>query len=107
MDDHHRWQLEITFLNSTDYAQQLARSLTAHEDYDLVLDAPWIILAAQSMQKNYMDLEPFFLEPSYPALQTFFPQDYLDANRIDDRLYAIPFTNTYYDVPGIFTVRIY
>lgn len=102
MDNNHRWQLEITFLDSADYAQQLARSLTAHEDYDLVFDAPWISLTTQSMQKNYLDLEPFFQDPAYPALQAFFPQEYLDANRIDGRLYAIPFTNTYYDVPGIF-----
>ena len=28
MDDDHRWQLDFTFVDSGDYAQQLARSLS-------------------------------------------------------------------------------
>lgn len=53
MDDDHRWQLDFTFVDSGDYAQQLARSLTAHDNYDFVFDAPWQSLAMQTEQKNY------------------------------------------------------
>ena len=57
MDDDHRWQLDFTFVDSGDYAQQLARSLTAHDNYDFVFDAPWQSLAMQTEQKNYKNLK--------------------------------------------------
>lgn len=102
MDDDHRWQLDFTFVDSGDYAQQLARSLTAHDNYDFVFDAPWQSLAMQTEQKNYKNLKNYFSSPEYPALQAAFSEEYLAANTISGGLYAIPFTNTYYDVPGIF-----
>lgn len=102
MDDDHRWQLDFTFVDSGDYAQQLARSLTAHDNYDFVFDAPWQSLAMQTEQKNYKNLKNYFNNPEYPALQAAFSEEYLAANTISGGLYAIPFTNTYYDVPGIF-----
>lgn len=48
MDPEHSWRLDITLMDSTDYEQVLARILTAHEDYDLVFDAPWLSLNAQA-----------------------------------------------------------
>lgn len=102
MDDDHRWKLDITLLDAADYAQQLARSLTAHEDYDLVFDAQWLTLVSQSQRNSYKNLNSYFNNPDYPALQQAFTQEYLDANRINGEIYGIPFTNAYYDVPGIF-----
>lgn len=102
MDETHCWRLEISLINAADYAQQLARSLTAHTDYDLVFDAPWLSLAVQSAQHSYKNLKGYFDNPAYPALQKAFSADYLNANRVDGDIYGIPFTNTYYDVPGIF-----
>ena len=102
MDEEHNWRLEITLLDANDYAQQLAGSLTAHEDYDLVFDAQWLSLVAQAERGSYRNLKSYFNNADYPGLQAAFPEEYLEANRIDGELYAIPFTNTYYDVPGIF-----
>lgn len=102
MDEEHRWRLDITLLDAADYAQQLARSLTAHEDYDLVFDAQWLTLVSQSQRNSYKNLNTYFNNPDYPGLQRAFSQEYLDANRIDGDIYGIPFTNTYYDVPGMF-----
>lgn len=102
MDETHCWRLDITLIDAADYAQQLARCLTAHEDYDLVFDAPWLSLAMQADQHSYKNLKTYFNNPDYPALQRVFSAEYLDANRVGGELYGIPFTNTYYDVPGIF-----
>lgn len=102
MDDEHRWTLDITLLDAADYAQQLARSLTAHEDYDLVFDAQWLTLVSQSQRNSYKNLDTYFDNPDYPGLQAAFDEEYLNANRIDGEIYGIPFTNAYYDVPGMF-----
>ena len=102
MDDAHRWNLEFTFVETADYTQQLARSLTAHGNYDLVFDAQWISLTTQVEQNSYKNLKSYFNNPEYPALQANFPQEYLAANTVNSGVYAIPFTNTYYDIPGIF-----
>lgn len=102
MDPDHNWRLDITFVDTNNYAQQLDRSLTAHEDYDLVFDAQWLSLVSQAEQGNYRNLKSYFNNPEYPGLQAAFPEQYLQANRIDGELYAIPFTNTYYDIPGIY-----
>lgn len=102
MDETHRWRLDITLIDAADYAQQLARCLTAHEDYDLVFDAPWLSLATQADQHSYKNLKSYFNNPDYAALLRAFNAEYLNANRIGGELYGIPFTNTYYDVPGIF-----
>lgn len=102
MDDAHRWQLDFTFVGSADYAPQLARSLTAHDNYDLVFDAQWVSLTAQVQQKNYKNLKNYFNNAEYPALQAAFPEEYLEANKVGGGTYAIPFTNTYCDAPGIF-----
>ena len=102
MDPEHSWRLDITLMDNTDYEQVLARILTAHEDYDLVFDAPWLSLNAQAEQHSYKSLDSYFSNPDYPALQQAFSEAYLNANRLDGKLYGIPFTSTYYDVPGIF-----
>lgn len=102
MDEEHNWRLEITLLDASDYAQQLAGSLTAHQDYDLVFDAQWLSLVGQAERGSYRNLKSYFNNPDYPGLQAAFPEEYLEANRIDGELYAIPFTNTYYDVPGVY-----
>lgn len=102
MDDEHRWNLEFTFVESADYNQSLARSLTAHDNYDLVFDAQWISLTAQVEQGSYKNLKNYFNNPEYPALQANFPPEYMAANAVNGGVYAIPFTSTYYDIPGIF-----
>ena len=102
MDAQHNWRLDITLVDSKDYARQLEGSLNAHEDYDLVFDAQWLSLVGQAERGSYRNLKSYFSNPDYPGLQAAFPEEYLDANRINGELYAIPFTNTYYDVTGIY-----
>lgn len=102
MDPEHRWRIEITWADADNYVHQLDSSLTAHEDYDLVFDAQWLSLSTQVSQRKYKNLKAYFNNPDYPGLQTAFPQEYLDANRFNGELYAIPLTNAYYDIPGFF-----
>lgn len=102
MEEGRSWRLEITLVSSADYARRLAGSLTAHEDYDLVFDAPWLSLNTQAEQHSYKNLKNYFNNPEYPALQAAFQPDYLHANLVAGEQYAIPFTSTYYDVPGIY-----
>lgn len=103
MDPEQNWRLEITWAKeAADYARQLDNSLTAHEDYDLVFDAPWVSLSTQVNRRRYKNLKAYFNNPDYPGLYAAFPQEYLDANRIIGELYAVPLSNAYYDVPGFF-----
>ena len=39
MDNEHQWILDITFVEVSDYSEQLNSILITHEDYDLVFDA--------------------------------------------------------------------
>lgn len=105
MDETHSWKLSVTLIDSSDYPQQLSNALTAHEDYDLVFDAQWMTLTAFAEQGKYLNLEDYFLNPDYPGLQAAFSEEYLNANLVDGELYAIPFTNSYYDPPGFFYRR--
>lgn len=105
MDPEHSWRLDITLTEGPNYGQQLASTLTAHDDYDLVFDAPWISLNSQAEHGAYKNLKSYFEDSAYPALRAAFSREYLDANRVGGELFAIPFTNTYYDIPGIFYRR--
>lgn len=105
MDSEHQWALDITFVDVSDYSEQLNSILITHEDYDLVFDAQWLSLTYQIEKGNYLKLAPYFNTLDYPALQQMFAPEYLEANYINDDLYSIPFTSAYYDVPGIFYRR--
>lgn len=102
MDEEHFWNIEMTFADAGEYNWTLAESLSSHEDYDLVFDAPWINLYENASKNYYLDLQEYFSNPEYPGLYHYFPEKYMDANRIDGKIYAIPFTNSYYDIPGIY-----
>ncbi|NCC08151.1 MAG: extracellular solute-binding protein [Clostridia bacterium] len=105
MDAEHSWKLEINLTDVGSYGNELNRVLTSHEDYSLVFDAPWISLSAMSQSKSYLDLEKYFCNVQYSGLYESFEKEYLDANRIDGKLYAIPITNSYYDPTGVFYRR--
>ncbi len=102
MDEQHSWQLDINLIDVANYANELNRVLTSHEDYSLVFDAPWICLSAMAQSKAYMSLDKYFGSTQYPGLFDSFEKEYLDANKIDGKLFAIPITNSYYDPTGIF-----
>lgn len=95
-------RLQITSLPDTDYANALALRLAAHEDFDLVFDAPWLSMNRMISRGNYQNLETYFNSDSYPGLERAFSKDYVDANRFNGLIYGVPITNTYLDPAGIF-----
>lgn len=95
-------RLQITNLSDTDYANALALKLAAHEDFDLVFDAPWLSLNRMISRGNYLNLETYFNSDDYPGLKKAFSREYVDANRFNGLIYGVPITNTYLDPAGIF-----
>lgn len=102
MDGENNFRLEFTFIPAAKYRDELNRILTSREDYNLVFDAPWLDLQRLSDNKAYQNLSAYFGNSEYPALEEAFPADYLNANRVNGRVDAIPITNTYWDPAGIF-----
>lgn len=95
-------RLQITNLPDTNYANELALKLAAHEDFDLVFDAPWLSLNRMIGRGSYLNLETYFNNDDYPGLKKAFSKEYVDANRFNGLIYGIPITNTYLDPAGIF-----
>lgn len=102
MDGGPNVRLQITTLPDTDYASALSLRLAAHEDFDLVFDAPWLSLNRMINRGTYTNLEPYFGSDDYPGLKKAFSEEYVDANRFNGLIYGVPITNTYLDPAGIF-----
>jgi putative aldouronate transport system substrate-binding protein len=50
----------------------------------------------------YQDLSKYFNNAAYPGLKKAFSQEYLEANKFFGKTIAVPITNTFTDLPGIY-----
>ncbi len=81
-----------------DYAKKLMLKLAAGEEMDAVFDASWMSLEKNAAQGYYRNLDSYFGNDAYPGLKAAFPEAFLDANRINGHIYAIPLTQSYHDI---------
>ena len=98
-------RVQIETVSAKDYVSVLSLKLQAREDLDLVFNAPWMNLNAMVESGMCMDLSGYFGNDAYPGLREAFPPAYLDANRINRRVYAVPITNAYHDPLGVYYRR--
>lgn len=88
-------KLNIEWSPQADHKEKLLLRMTGGEDYDLVFDAPFMNFRNLASSGTYAELDSYFNNPEYPGLQTMFSEDYLNANRVNGKLYCIPFTASY------------
>lgn len=88
-------KLNIEWSPQADHKEKLLLRMTGGEDYDLVFDAPFMNFRTLSASGTYAELDSYFNNPEYPGLQQMFSDNYLNANRVDGKLYCIPFTSSY------------
>jgi putative aldouronate transport system substrate-binding protein len=95
-------RLNIVWTPSGEYTQKLPLWIASGEDMDLVFDAPWRYLGKFASDGVYRDLEKYFGNDDYPGLKTAFPAEYLNDNRFYGKICAIPVTNTFMDMEGVY-----
>ncbi|MGN0163727.1 MAG: extracellular solute-binding protein, partial [Candidatus Ornithomonoglobus sp.] len=88
-------RLNIEWSPQADHKEKLLLRMTAGEEFDLVFDAPFLNFRTLSANGAYADLESYYNNPDYPGLQAMFSSDYIDANRVNGKIYCIPFTSSY------------
>ncbi len=94
--------LDIEFNPAADHKQKTKLMLAAGEAVDLMFDAPWMNLNQNISQGFYQELDKYFNNDQYPGLKKAFSQEFLDANKVNGHIYAIPITNMYYDSEVVF-----
>lgn len=94
--------LDIEFNPAADHKQKTKLKLAAGEAVDLMFDAPWMNLNQNISQGFYQELDHYFNNDEYPGLKKAFSQEFLDANKVNGHIYAIPITNMFYDSEVIY-----
>lgn len=95
-------KLDIEFNPAADHKQKTKLKLAAGEAIDLMFDAPWMNLNQNVTQGFYQELDKYFNNDEYPGLKKAFSEEFLNSNKINGHIYAIPITNMYYDSEVVF-----
>lgn len=94
--------LDIEFNPAADHKQKTKLKLAAGEAIDLMFDAPWMNLSQNISQGFYQELDKYFNNDAYPGLKKAFSEEFLNANKTNGHIYAVPITNMYYDSEVVF-----
>lgn len=95
-------KVSVTVIAAADYKTQMQLKVASQEDMDLVFDGGFLNLNTFATQGVYQDLSKYFNNDAYPGLKKAFSQDYLNANKIFNKLIAVPITNTFIDMNGFY-----
>ncbi|MCA0755059.1 extracellular solute-binding protein [Paenibacillus sp. N4] len=90
--------LNVTFTPVADYGTKHQLWMTSGEDVDLFV--PWE-LNKFAKDGVLADLSEYFNNPKYPGLQKAFSEEYINDNKIFGKTYAIPVTNSFMDMEGV------
>jgi len=85
-----------------EYKQKVRLRLAAGEEIDAVFDASWMNIENNVAQGYYQVLDHYFNNDDYPGLKKAFTAEYLDANKIDGHIYAVPITQFFHDIEVVF-----
>ncbi len=88
-------ELDINWVEHSDYKDKLNLEITAGGDWDLVFDAAWIQLKNLGAEGYYADLSEYFNNPEYPGLQKCFTEDVMEANTWYGKMCYIPLFEAY------------
>ena len=87
--------IDITFVEHADYKEKLNLELTSGTDYDLVYDAPWLLLSTLAADDYYADLSEYFNNDEYPGLKKAFAENVMENNKWFDRMCYVPLFRAY------------
>ncbi len=89
-------ELDIAWVEHSDYKEKLNLEITTGGDWDLVFDAGWIHLKTLAAEGYYADLSKYFNNPEeYPGLAAAFTADTMKANTWFGKMCYIPLFETY------------
>ncbi|AEI42395.1 ABC transporter substrate-binding protein [Paenibacillus mucilaginosus] len=91
--------LNVVWTPPADYGTKHQLWMTSGEDVDLFI--PWE-LNKFAKDGVLADLGKYFNNPQYPGLQKAFSPEYINDNKILGKTYAIPITNTFMDMEGVY-----
>ena len=78
------------FISPVEYKSTLQMQLMAGRKVALAYDAPWMTNNELVSNGMYYDLQEYFNNDKYPGLKKAFPEEVIEANRINGHLYWIP-----------------
>ncbi|WP_372631241.1 extracellular solute-binding protein [Cohnella sp.] len=85
-----------------EYEQKMRLRMSTGEPIDLMFDAPWTKNLFNNVSMGYyQQLDKYFNNEDYPGLKKAFPQEMMEANKINGHIYTIPLFDSYYDPPAI------
>ncbi|MBE5835069.1 MAG: extracellular solute-binding protein [Butyrivibrio sp.] len=89
-------ELDINWVEHSDYKDKLNLEITSGSDWDLVFDASWIQLKNLAPEGYYADLSEYFNNPDeYPGLASAFSADTMEANTWFGSMCYIPLFEVY------------
>jgi len=97
-EDTLNTKLNIEWNSNNDHKQKLKLRMAAGETVDAAFDAPWGNLYQHVSQGFYQELDKYFNNDEYPGLKQAFSEEFLESNKINGHIYAIPFTQYYDDI---------
>lgn len=97
-------KLDMTFDLPDQYPNKLKLKLAAGEEFDLAFDAPWWNMNQNISNGYYQELDKYFNNDEYPGLKAAFSPEYLESNKTNGHIYAVPITNFFTDL-SVVTIR--
>lgn len=91
--------LNINFLPWSDYGNAVSVKMSAGEDFDMYLDAPWLSMNQMIASNSLKELDAMVAER--PELKASIPDEMWDYNKFDGKIMGIPLGTTQGPVYGL------
>ncbi|WP_334073256.1 MULTISPECIES: extracellular solute-binding protein [Paenibacillus] len=91
--------LNINFLPWSDYGNAVSVKMSAGEDFDMYLDAPWLSMNQMIASNSLLELDAMVAER--PELKASIPDEMWDYNKFDGKIMGIPLGTTQGPVYGL------
>ncbi len=95
-------KLEFEYNTPQDHRQKMQLKMSTGEAVDAMFDAGWMNLYNHVSLGYYAELDKYFNNDEYPGLKAAFPAEFVEANKINGKLYTIPLTYYYTDLDTLF-----
>lgn len=93
--------LNFQYVTGADYRDKLTTAVVAQEELDLLFVGAWHGRTNFINDGVFKDLSAYFEdEANYPGLYTYYPEEFIDAQRINDGLYYVPL-GAITEMPGV------
>lgn len=91
--------LNINFLPWTDYGNAISVKMSAGEDFDMYLDAPWLSMNQMIASNSLTELDAMVAER--PELKASIPAEMWEYNKFDGKIMGIPLGTTQGQLYGV------